>query len=41
MKNLFLLGIQKIYSLFETYFSDNQTSYIFTSDHGMSDKGNN
>lgn len=32
-------GIQRIYELFEFYFPDQSTSYIFTSDHGMSNKG--
>ncbi|CAA7397835.1 unnamed protein product [Spirodela intermedia] len=30
---------QRVQSLFEDYFGDNQTSYIFTADHGISDKG--
>ncbi|XP_073100812.1 uncharacterized protein [Elaeis guineensis] len=28
-----------VYNLMESYFKDNQTAYIFTADHGMSDKG--
>lgn len=28
-----------VYNLLEDYFQDNQTAYIFTADHGMSDKG--
>ncbi|KAJ0817082.1 putative Type I phosphodiesterase/nucleotide pyrophosphatase/phosphate transferase [Helianthus annuus] len=28
-----------VYNLLENYFNDNQTAYIFTADHGMSDKG--
>ncbi|XP_072973037.1 GPI ethanolamine phosphate transferase 1 [Typha angustifolia] len=28
-----------VYNLMESYFNDNQTTYIFTADHGMSDKG--
>lgn len=30
---------EKMYNLLEDYFKDNQTAYIFTADHGMSDKG--
>ncbi|KAH7674421.1 GPI ethanolamine phosphate transferase 1 protein [Dioscorea alata] len=30
---------ESVYSLVESYFNDNQTAYIFTADHGMSDKG--
>ncbi|XP_020587564.1 GPI ethanolamine phosphate transferase 1 isoform X2 [Phalaenopsis equestris] len=30
---------EKVYNLVENYFKDNKTSYIFTADHGMSDKG--
>jgi phosphatidylinositol glycan class N len=33
-------GIRRMYQLFEEYFRDGATAYIFTSDHGMSDKGN-
>ncbi|PON75994.1 GPI ethanolamine phosphate transferase [Trema orientale] len=29
----------RVYNLLEDYFKDNRTSYIFTADHGMSDKG--
>ncbi|RCV07021.1 hypothetical protein SETIT_1G210700v2 [Setaria italica] len=28
-----------MYNLMENYFKDNQTAYVFTADHGMSDKG--
>ncbi|GJQ67392.1 hypothetical protein Trydic_g5086 [Trypoxylus dichotomus] len=31
--------IRKMYGLFETFFKDSKTSYIFTSDHGMTDWG--
>lgn len=30
---------ERVYSLLENYYKDNRTSYIFTADHGMSDKG--
>lgn len=30
---------ERVYNLVENYFKDNRTSYIFTADHGMSDKG--
>ncbi|KAK9090504.1 hypothetical protein Sjap_023681 [Stephania japonica] len=30
---------ESVYHLVEGYFRDNQTAYIFTADHGMSDKG--
>jgi phosphatidylinositol glycan class N len=30
---------ERMYSLMESYFNDNQTAYVFTADHGMSDKG--
>lgn len=30
---------ESVYDLVETYFNDNRTAYIFTADHGMSDKG--
>ncbi|KAI8032894.1 GPI ethanolamine phosphate transferase 1 [Camellia lanceoleosa] len=29
---------ERVYNLVENYFKDNRTSYIFTADHGMSDK---
>uniref|UniRef100_A0A6B2KXJ3 GPI ethanolamine phosphate transferase 1 n=1 Tax=Arcella intermedia TaxID=1963864 RepID=A0A6B2KXJ3_9EUKA len=32
-------GVEQMYALFESYFNDSGTAYIFTSDHGMSDKG--
>ncbi|BAF09155.1 Os02g0581000 [Oryza sativa Japonica Group] len=30
---------ESMYNLMESYFNDNQTAYVFTADHGMSDKG--
>ncbi|CAN0857489.1 GPI ethanolamine phosphate transferase 1 [Linum grandiflorum] len=30
---------ERMYALLEDYYKDNRTSYIFTADHGMSDKG--
>ncbi|KAM0868625.1 hypothetical protein ACQ4PT_041189 [Festuca glaucescens] len=30
---------ERMYNLMERYFNDNQTAYVFTADHGMSDKG--
>lgn len=30
---------EKVYDLIQSYFKDNLTSYVFTADHGMSDKG--
>ncbi|KAK1617716.1 hypothetical protein QYE76_023233 [Lolium multiflorum] len=30
---------ERMYNLMESYFNDNQTAYVFTADHGMSDKG--
>ncbi|KDO72382.1 hypothetical protein CISIN_1g00201112mg, partial [Citrus sinensis] len=29
---------KRMYFLLEDYFKDNRTAYIFTADHGMSDK---
>ncbi|XP_057437272.1 GPI ethanolamine phosphate transferase 1 isoform X1 [Lotus japonicus] len=30
---------ESVYNLLEDYYKDNRTAYIFTADHGMSDKG--
>ncbi|XP_038704369.1 GPI ethanolamine phosphate transferase 1 isoform X2 [Tripterygium wilfordii] len=30
---------ERVFTLLEDYFKDNRTAYIFTADHGMSDKG--
>lgn len=30
---------ERVYHLMEDYYKDNSTAYIFTADHGMSDKG--
>ncbi|XP_020538218.1 GPI ethanolamine phosphate transferase 1 isoform X2 [Jatropha curcas] len=30
---------ERVYALLEDYYKDNSTAYIFTADHGMSDKG--
>lgn len=32
-------GISKIYALINGLFDDKKTAFIFTSDHGMSNKG--
>lgn len=32
-------GIKEIEQLIESYYNDNRTAYIFTSDHGMTDWG--
>ncbi|KRY83944.1 GPI ethanolamine phosphate transferase 1 [Trichinella pseudospiralis] len=32
-------GIERLYELFEKFFNDEQTAYVFTSDHGMTDWG--
>lgn len=32
-------GIKEIEQLVESYYSDNRTAYVFTSDHGMTDWG--
>uniref|UniRef100_A0A1B0DDG4 GPI ethanolamine phosphate transferase 1 n=1 Tax=Phlebotomus papatasi TaxID=29031 RepID=A0A1B0DDG4_PHLPP len=41
VKNLVAVdrGVREIVSLFENIFPDGKTSFIFTSDHGMSDRG--
>eukprot|EP00898_Chlorokybus_atmophyticus_P000525 jgi/Chlat1/1473/Chrsp12S02018 len=33
-------GVAAVYKAVEEHFEDNQTAYIFTADHGMSNKGN-
>ena len=40
MRNIQLVdtGVQRIYELFEKVFPDKSTAYLFTSDHGMSNK---
>ncbi|GFP98888.1 GPI ethanolamine phosphate transferase 1 [Phtheirospermum japonicum] len=30
---------ERVYNLVQSYFKDNSTAYVFTADHGMSDKG--
>ncbi|XP_010550128.1 PREDICTED: GPI ethanolamine phosphate transferase 1 isoform X2 [Tarenaya hassleriana] len=30
---------ERVYHLLEDYYGDNRTTYVFTADHGMSDKG--
>lgn len=32
-------GVAKIESLINSYYQDNETAFIFTSDHGMTDWG--
>lgn len=32
-------GVRKTVQLFEEVFKDNKTAFLFTSDHGMSNKG--
>eukprot|EP01125_Pyxidicula_operculata_P003042 TRINITY_DN1317_c0_g1_i5.p1 TRINITY_DN1317_c0_g1~~TRINITY_DN1317_c0_g1_i5.p1 ORF type:complete len:896 (+),score=164.13 TRINITY_DN1317_c0_g1_i5:123-2810(+) len=32
-------GINKMVEIFENFYRDNATAFVFTSDHGMSDKG--
>jgi len=32
-------GIKEIEQLLESYYNDNRTAYVFTSDHGMTDWG--
>jgi phosphatidylinositol glycan class N len=32
-------GIERLHKLFEEHFPDKSTAYLFTSDHGMSNKG--
>ncbi|GBG29190.1 GPI ethanolamine phosphate transferase 1 [Hondaea fermentalgiana] len=32
-------GVRGIHALFESYFHDNATAYVFTSDHGMGNQG--
>lgn len=33
-------GIAKIYALFNGLFNDDKTAFVFTADHGMTNKGN-
>jgi len=33
--------VKEIEQLLESYYNDNRTAYIFTSDHGMTDWGKN
>lgn len=32
-------GVERIYNIMEEFYGDNATAYIFTGDHGMSDRG--
>lgn len=32
-------GVERMYTLIENFYRDNATAYIFTGDHGMSDRG--
>lgn len=34
-------GIKEIEQLLESYYNDNRTAYVLTSDHGMTDWGKN
>jgi phosphatidylinositol glycan class N len=33
-------GIQRLYFQVEDFYKDSSTAYVFTADHGMSNKGN-
>lgn len=32
-------GVERMYTLIEEFYGDNATAYVFTGDHGMSDRG--
>jgi hypothetical protein len=32
-------GVKSMVNLINSYYGDNATSFVFTADHGMSDKG--
>lgn len=34
-------GVSNVYALFDGLFPDERTAYIFTADHGMTNKGKN
>ncbi len=41
LENVMLVdrGVKKVSKLFQSYFGDNKTAFVFTSDHGMTDWG--
>lgn len=33
------VGVEQVVALFEEYFDDGKTAYVFTADHGMGNRG--